>query len=59
MTALSTQRTPGLWKPFRTLRAAVAANVVIWKGANGEMQIRRDAIPEMREDLKQIIEEMK
>jgi succinate dehydrogenase / fumarate reductase flavoprotein subunit len=34
-------------------------STVVWKGGNGEMQIRRDALPEMREDLKQVIEEMK
>jgi len=34
-------------------------NIVLRKGADGSMQVRREAIPEMREDLKQIIEEMK
>ncbi|HEY1771052.1 MAG TPA: fumarate reductase/succinate dehydrogenase flavoprotein subunit [Chthoniobacterales bacterium] len=34
-------------------------NTIIWKGDDGAMQIRRDAIPEMRDDLKQVIEEMK
>jgi succinate dehydrogenase / fumarate reductase flavoprotein subunit len=34
-------------------------STVVWKGGNGEMQIRRDQIPEMRDDLKQVIEEMK
>jgi succinate dehydrogenase / fumarate reductase flavoprotein subunit len=34
-------------------------STVVWKGGNAEMQIRRDALPEMREDLKQVIEEMK
>jgi succinate dehydrogenase / fumarate reductase flavoprotein subunit len=33
-------------------------NTIVWKGTNGGMQIRRDAIPAMREDLKQVIEEM-
>ena len=34
-------------------------STVVSKGANGEMQIRRDPLPEMREDLRQVIEEMK
>lgn len=34
-------------------------NIVLWKAADGSMQVRREPIPEMREDLKQIIEEMK
>jgi succinate dehydrogenase / fumarate reductase flavoprotein subunit len=33
-------------------------STVVRKTENGEMQIRRDAIPEMREDLKQVIEEL-
>jgi succinate dehydrogenase / fumarate reductase flavoprotein subunit len=33
-------------------------NTVVWKGGNGLMQIRRDPIPEMREDLRSVIEEM-
>ena len=33
-------------------------NTIVWKGADGGMQIRRDDIPAMREDLKQIIKEM-
>jgi succinate dehydrogenase / fumarate reductase flavoprotein subunit len=33
-------------------------NTIIWKGEAGVMQIRRDAIPEMRDDLKRVIEEM-
>jgi hypothetical protein len=33
VTALAGQRTPGLWKKFQTLNAAVAAGVLIWKGA--------------------------
>ena len=34
-------------------------NLVIKKSENGEMTIRKEPIPEMREDLKKIIEEMK
>ena len=34
-------------------------NIVIRKGADGEMQIHRVQIPEMPQELKQIIEEMK
>jgi succinate dehydrogenase / fumarate reductase flavoprotein subunit len=34
-------------------------NLVISKGAGGEMQVKREALSEMRSDLKQIIEEMK
>jgi succinate dehydrogenase / fumarate reductase flavoprotein subunit len=34
-------------------------NIVLRKGADGSMQVRREPIPEMREDLKQAIEEMK
>ena len=33
-------------------------NLVIKKSGNGEMTIRKEPIPEMREDLKKIIEEM-
>ncbi len=33
-------------------------STVVQKGANGEMQVRRDPIPEMREELKQVIQEM-
>ncbi len=32
---------------------------IIYKGKDGNMQGRREPVPEMREDLKQIIEEMK
>jgi succinate dehydrogenase flavoprotein subunit len=40
--------------------AALATfNIVIHKGPGGEMQLRRESIPEMRADLKQIIEENK
>jgi succinate dehydrogenase / fumarate reductase flavoprotein subunit len=34
-------------------------NLVIKKGTNSEMTLRKEPIPEMREDLKKIIEEMK
>lgn len=34
-------------------------NMIAWKGDDGAMQIRRDAIPEMRDDLRVVIEEMK
>jgi succinate dehydrogenase / fumarate reductase flavoprotein subunit len=34
-------------------------NIVIRRGSDGEMQVTREAIPEMRQDLKQIIEENK
>jgi succinate dehydrogenase / fumarate reductase flavoprotein subunit len=34
-------------------------STVVQKGADGKMQIRRDPIPEMRDDLKRVIEEMK
>ena len=34
-------------------------NVIVWKGADGAMQVRRQPIPEMPAELKQIIEEMK
>ena len=33
-------------------------NTVIWKDGSGEMQIRREPIPTMRDDLKKVIEEM-
>jgi succinate dehydrogenase / fumarate reductase flavoprotein subunit len=36
-----------------------AFNIVARKGPGGEVQLIREAIPAMREDLKQIIEEMK
>jgi succinate dehydrogenase / fumarate reductase, flavoprotein subunit len=36
-----------------------AFNIVIRKSASGEMQITREPIPEMPQELKQIIEEMK
>jgi succinate dehydrogenase / fumarate reductase, flavoprotein subunit len=34
-------------------------NIVIRRGPNGDVQVTREAIPEMREDLKLIIEENK
>jgi len=34
-------------------------NLVIFKGADGKMQLRCESLPEIREDLKQIISEMK
>jgi succinate dehydrogenase / fumarate reductase flavoprotein subunit len=34
-------------------------NIVVRRGPNGEMQVTREPIPEMREDLKKIIEENK
>ncbi|MSR54329.1 MAG: fumarate reductase/succinate dehydrogenase flavoprotein subunit [Gemmataceae bacterium] len=34
-------------------------NTVLKKGPNGEMQLRREPLPELKADLKQIIEEMK
>ncbi|HJQ25556.1 MAG TPA: fumarate reductase/succinate dehydrogenase flavoprotein subunit [Blastocatellia bacterium] len=39
--------------------AAGKFNIVIQKGAGGEMQVTRRVIPEMPQELKQIIEEMK
>ena len=35
------------------------ANTVVWKGSDGAMQLRREPIPPMREELKRVIEEMK
>ncbi len=34
-------------------------NIVLWKGAGGEIKLRREPIPPMPVDLKQVIEEMK
>lgn len=34
-------------------------NIIIRQGPNGEMQVSREALPELRSDLKQVIEEMK
>ncbi len=42
----------------RTPRSA-KVNTVLEKTADGTMQIRREPIPEMPADLKQVIEEMK
>jgi len=39
--------------------AAGTFNLVVHKGPDGEMQVRREPIPEIRPDLKRIIEEMK
>jgi succinate dehydrogenase / fumarate reductase flavoprotein subunit len=33
-------------------------NTIVWKNDESRMQIRREAIPEMRDDLKRVIEEM-
>ncbi len=34
-------------------------NTVVWQGKDGAMQLRREPIPEMAAELKQVIEEMK
>lgn len=34
-------------------------NLIIWKDSSGEMKIRKEPLKEMREDLKQIVEENK
>jgi succinate dehydrogenase / fumarate reductase flavoprotein subunit len=34
-------------------------NTVVWKGADGTMQLRREPMPPMPEELKRVIEEMK
>jgi succinate dehydrogenase / fumarate reductase flavoprotein subunit len=39
--------------------AFATVNTVIWRGDEGAMQIRRESIPQMPDDLKQVIEEMK
>ena len=39
--------------------SAGAFNLVVRKGPDGEMQVRREPIPEIRPDLKRIVEEMK
>jgi succinate dehydrogenase / fumarate reductase flavoprotein subunit len=36
-----------------------AFNIVVRKGADGSMQFSREPIPPMRQDLQQVIEEMK
>jgi len=33
-------------------------NMIVWRDEDGRMQIRRDTIPEMPEDLRRVIEEM-
>jgi len=38
---------------------AAKVNTVVWKGADGSMQLRRETIPAMPEELKQVVEEMK
>ena len=37
---------------------AAKVNSVVWKAADGSMQLRREPIPAMPEELKQVIEEM-
>ena len=39
--------------------ASGKVNIVVRKGADGAMQVRREPIPEMPAELKQVIEEMK
>jgi len=39
--------------------ASGKVNVLVWKGPDGAMQVRREPIPDMPAELKQIIEEMK
>jgi succinate dehydrogenase / fumarate reductase flavoprotein subunit len=39
--------------------AFAKVNVVVKKGAGGEMRVERRSIPEMSAELKQIIEQMK
>jgi succinate dehydrogenase / fumarate reductase, flavoprotein subunit len=34
-------------------------SIVVWKAADGTMQLRHDPLPEIPAELKQIIEEMK
>ena len=34
-------------------------NIVVWEGAEGEVKLRREPIPSMPDELKQIIQEMK
>ena len=33
-------------------------NTIVWKGNDGGMKVRREPIPEMREELRRVIEEM-
>jgi succinate dehydrogenase / fumarate reductase flavoprotein subunit len=35
------------------------SNVIIQKGTDGKMQLKREALPEIRQDLRKVIEEMK
>ncbi|MEO7266258.1 MAG: fumarate reductase/succinate dehydrogenase flavoprotein subunit [Ferruginibacter sp.] len=44
--------------PYKDLRCG-KFNLVIERNSDGQMKIREEPIPEIREDLKQIIEEMK
>jgi len=39
--------------------AFATVNTVIWRGDDGAMQIRQESIPQMPDDLKRVIEEMK
>jgi succinate dehydrogenase / fumarate reductase flavoprotein subunit len=39
--------------------ASGKVNVLVWRGPDGAMQVRREPIPEMPAELKRIIEEMK
>jgi succinate dehydrogenase / fumarate reductase flavoprotein subunit len=39
--------------------ADASANVIAFKGADGSMRLRREPIPAMPEELKQVVEEMK
>ena len=39
--------------------ASAKVNLVVWRGRDGSMQLRREPLPEMPAELKQIIEEMK
>jgi succinate dehydrogenase / fumarate reductase flavoprotein subunit len=39
--------------------ADAKANVIVFKGADGSMRLRREPIPAMPEELKQVVEEMK
>jgi succinate dehydrogenase / fumarate reductase flavoprotein subunit len=39
--------------------ASAKFNLVVWRGGDGSMQVRREPLPEIPAELKQIIEEMK
>jgi len=39
--------------------AAAKVNTVVWKADDGSMKLKREPIPEMPAELKQVIEEMK